>query len=233
MNSQAATEFEPSTEWVNEEDCDTLLIYLPGFVKEQLRVQLRSRTLIISGQRKVNDNSWTRFRKEFLVSEHCDVSKISAKFEGSILYVKQPKSTTRVAPKQEEQPPMNAPTPTPMPEKPMDEPKAHVEEANVKPDSKPTSVAQPDGDSGVGKDVKDGPEDDEEEKDGDSEGKDKELKEQKGVCENASKKTLGGGGLEMVMKLKPSRGDVSKVLVLVTGFVLGVYCAKLIQSWIA
>ncbi|KAJ0454271.1 hypothetical protein HanIR_Chr15g0738201 [Helianthus annuus] len=31
-------DFEPSMEWVPEDDSDTLLIYLPGFAKEQLRV---------------------------------------------------------------------------------------------------------------------------------------------------------------------------------------------------
>nr|XP_043622677.1 inactive protein RESTRICTED TEV MOVEMENT 2-like [Erigeron canadensis] len=87
-------DFEPSMEWVPEDDSDTLLVYLPSFAKEQLRVQMRARNLIISGERKLqqqNNNTWSRFRVEFPVSVNCDLNKISAKFEGNILFVRQPK----------------------------------------------------------------------------------------------------------------------------------------------
>ncbi|EYU46130.1 hypothetical protein ABFS82_04G070900 [Erythranthe guttata] len=84
--------FEPSFDWVREEECDTLLIYLPGFTKEQLRVQLtRTRILKISGARPLGDNKWSSFHKDFDVSENCDTNKITAKFEEGILYVRQPK----------------------------------------------------------------------------------------------------------------------------------------------
>ncbi|KAD7117978.1 hypothetical protein R6Q59_005004 [Mikania micrantha] len=88
-------DFEPSMEWVPEDDSDTLLVYLPGFAKEQLRVQLKARNLIISGERKLHQNTWSRFRVEFPVSVNCDLNKISAKFEGSILFVRQPKSVVQ------------------------------------------------------------------------------------------------------------------------------------------
>ncbi|KAL8197922.1 hypothetical protein R6Q57_030080 [Mikania cordata] len=88
-------DFEPSMEWVPEDDSDTLLVYLPGFAKEQLRVQLKARNLIISGERKLHQNTWSRFRVEFPVSVNCDLNKISAKFEGSILFVRQPKSAVQ------------------------------------------------------------------------------------------------------------------------------------------
>ncbi|XP_076959445.1 uncharacterized protein LOC143635509 [Bidens hawaiensis] len=87
-------DFEPSMEWVPEDDSDTLLVYLPGFAKEQLRVQLRSINLIISGERKLQQNTWSRFRVEFPVSANCDLNKISAKLEGHILFVRQPKLIT-------------------------------------------------------------------------------------------------------------------------------------------
>ncbi|KAM0001659.1 putative alpha crystallin/Hsp20 domain, HSP20-like chaperone [Helianthus debilis subsp. tardiflorus] len=207
MNPQGVTEFEPSIEWVNEDDCDTLLLYLPGFAKEQLKVQLRSRTLILSGQRKVNDNTWTRFRKEFPLAENCDISKISAKFEGNILNIRLPKTRTPVA-KLEEKTPTNAPTPTPDNVNPTDEPKMHQEQAKVKPDSKA-----------------EGSKNDVEEKDENYEGRVDEFKDSKGVRENVSKKTT--------MKPNLSRNDVMKVVALVFGFVVGLYCSKLIQSWIA
>ncbi|KAL8228252.1 hypothetical protein R6Q57_015836 [Mikania cordata] len=277
MNSQGATEFVPSFEWVNEDDCDTLLLYLPGFMKEQLRVQLRSRTLIISGQCKLQDNTLSVFRKEFPVAEHCVINKITAKFEGNILYVKQPKSNPPMAKqdekdpmksnspmtkqeekdpakssspvtKQEEKDPENAPTQ--VPKKPIDEQKGHHEK--TKRVSKPTSSTQQNGNSDVRNNVKDSPKKDLGEntsnepkvhqekaknnaKDGPEKNageKDGELKETKGVCENASKKKLAGG-LTLAMKMKPSRKTVVKVLVIVTGFVMVVYWTKMIQSWMA
>ncbi|KAK1424290.1 hypothetical protein QVD17_19616 [Tagetes erecta] len=255
MNPQGATEFEPSIEWVNEDDCDILLLYLPGFLKEHLRVQLRSRTLIISGQNRLKDNTWAVFRKEFPVADHFNLDKLSAKFEGSILYVKLPKLITQVA-KQDEKTPTNPPPAVPekpmnepklhqpenamnepklhqpenamnepkshQPENPMNEPKLHQEEAKVKPDSETTSATQPNGKHDVRKD-----DDSVNEKDA---GKDGELK---GVSENVpKKKDEGGSSSRVVMKLKPWRKDVIKVLVVVVGIVVGVYWTKLIKSWI-
>ncbi|KAL0370977.1 UNVERIFIED_CONTAM: hypothetical protein Sangu_0415800 [Sesamum angustifolium] len=84
----ATNSFEPTSDLIHEEECDTLLLYLPGFTKEQLRVQLtRSGILKISGIRPVGDNKWSSFEKDFPVSANCDTNKITAKFEGGILYL--------------------------------------------------------------------------------------------------------------------------------------------------
>ncbi|KAK1422568.1 hypothetical protein QVD17_17851 [Tagetes erecta] len=108
-------DFEPSMEWVPEDDSDTLLLFLPGFAKEQLRVQLRARNLMISGERNLRQNTWSRFRVEFPVSGNCDLNKISAKFEGNILFVRQPKLITP-APKPAQDP--NPYKPAAKPEEP-------------------------------------------------------------------------------------------------------------------
>lgn len=47
--------------------------------------------LKISEQRPIGPNKWQGFYKEFPIAEKCDKSKIRAKFEKGILYVKQPK----------------------------------------------------------------------------------------------------------------------------------------------
>ncbi|KAJ9563004.1 hypothetical protein OSB04_008164 [Centaurea solstitialis] len=217
-------ELEPSTEWVTEDECNTLLLYLPGFAKEQLRVQLRSRTLIITGERRLHENTWTRFRKEFLVSEHCDINKISAKFEGSILFVKQPRLITSVA-KHEKDPSKKASAPMPTRNPIDDEPKVHQEKTRVETDAKPTSMIQQNEKNGVSLNQKKV-----EEKDGNSTGKVKEKKEPKDVFENAlKKKTFNSGD----MKLKLSRNDLNKFFVLVVGFAIGVYCSDFFKSWIA
>ncbi|XP_073149561.1 uncharacterized protein [Henckelia pumila] len=84
--------FEPSSDVIQEQDCDTLLIYLPGFRREQLRVQLaKSGTVRVSGTRPIGDNKLSIFQKDYHVSPNCDTTNISAKFEGGILYIRQPK----------------------------------------------------------------------------------------------------------------------------------------------
>ncbi|XP_016485218.2 uncharacterized protein LOC107805658 [Nicotiana tabacum] len=110
-------DFVPTTELVQEQDSDTLLLNLTGFKKEQVRVQLtKSGILKISGQRPVGQNNWLRFQKDFPISENCDKNKISAKFENCILYVKQPKLITSAEKKDKE-----LPTPdTQQPKKPAD-----------------------------------------------------------------------------------------------------------------
>ncbi|RRT61583.1 hypothetical protein B296_00029862 [Ensete ventricosum] len=45
---------------------------------------------VISGQRPVADNRWTRFLKELQVPDYCNVSEIKAKFEDGLLYIIKP-----------------------------------------------------------------------------------------------------------------------------------------------
>ncbi|KAL8094371.1 uncharacterized protein LOC141693342 [Apium graveolens] len=87
-------DLELPSELSSDNNNDTILIYVPGFQKEQLRVQLsKSRELIVSGKRPVGDNTWQCFRKTIEVSPNCDVERITAKFklEDQILYIIQPK----------------------------------------------------------------------------------------------------------------------------------------------
>lgn len=91
--------FEPASDLIQEDDCNTLLLYLPGFTKDQLRVQLtRTRVMKISGARPLGKNV-SSFQKDFPVPENCDTSKITAKFEDGILYVRQPKTIQTQPPK--------------------------------------------------------------------------------------------------------------------------------------
>ncbi|KAI5592616.1 hypothetical protein BDE02_04G164600 [Populus trichocarpa] len=97
-------EFEPSIDWVRETGADTLRIYLPGFKKEQLKVQVTSsRVLRVSGERQLSGNRWSTFRKEIPISSNYDTNEIAARFEKGILYVKQPKIIVPDAPKPQEQ----------------------------------------------------------------------------------------------------------------------------------
>ncbi|KAL8171213.1 hypothetical protein V2J09_023017 [Rumex salicifolius] len=85
--------FEPKTDLVQEEAAITLLVYLPEFKVQQLRVQLSSsRVLRMSGERPLGvDDKWMRFVKEIRVPDECDVKGIKVKFDKGVLYVKQSK----------------------------------------------------------------------------------------------------------------------------------------------
>ncbi|KNA18911.1 hypothetical protein SOVF_066380 [Spinacia oleracea] len=92
-------DFDPVSDLLSEKECDTLLLYLPGFRKEQLKVQLTtSRILRISGERPTGDNKWKRFNKEVHVTSNVDMKEMTAKFEGGILYIRQPKLITPAEP---------------------------------------------------------------------------------------------------------------------------------------
>ncbi|KAM7522777.1 hypothetical protein LguiA_012679 [Lonicera macranthoides] len=124
ISQRVYKDFEPSWDWVPEEDCDTLLLYLPGFKKEQLRVQLsRTKNLIISGERQLEDNTWSRFRKQFAISNNCDLNGISARFDAGVLYVRQPKLIMPAEKQEEEEKPTITETPKP---RSMEELKEHA-----------------------------------------------------------------------------------------------------------
>ncbi|XP_021720615.1 pollen-specific leucine-rich repeat extensin-like protein 1 [Chenopodium quinoa] len=112
-------DYDPPFDMVPEEGCDTILIYLPGYKKEQLRVQLTtSRVLKISGERQIGDNRWRRFHKEFQVPTNCDTKEITAKFEGGILYIRQPKIITPAGAPEQVADKGKAAIEAPMPSKP-------------------------------------------------------------------------------------------------------------------
>ncbi|KAL6955604.1 hypothetical protein U1Q18_025316 [Sarracenia purpurea var. burkii] len=90
-------DFEPVIQMIFEEDCDTLLILLPGFTKEQLKLQLSTAKILrLTGQRRGEDNKWIRLHKEFPISTNCDTKGITAKLLDGILYIRQPKLITPV-----------------------------------------------------------------------------------------------------------------------------------------
>ncbi|PHU03518.1 hypothetical protein BC332_28769 [Capsicum chinense] len=141
--TQVYEDFVPTTELVQELDSDTLLLDLTGFKKEQVRVQLtKTGILKISGQRPVaGQNKWLRFQKDFPVSENCDKTKISAKFENGILYVKQPKLITSSEKKGEELPSSDAQQPKKPAEEPQPTPQKK-DEKQTKDEKTPTATEE-------------------------------------------------------------------------------------------
>ncbi|KAB5541745.1 hypothetical protein DKX38_014719 [Salix brachista] len=95
LNDRAYEDYNPTLEWVRDAGFDTLLVYIPGFKKQELKVQVTStRTLRIMGERSHGDNKRSRFHREIPIPLYYDADQISAKFEGGILQVKHPKKIT-------------------------------------------------------------------------------------------------------------------------------------------
>ncbi|KAF5751666.1 heat shock family protein [Tripterygium wilfordii] len=128
--------FEPSTEWEGEPTADVLNVFLPGFKREQLKVQVTSTNkLRISGERPIGINKWSRFEKELQIPSNCNTNETSAKFERGTLSIKFPKNIapaaetqkpTAEAPKSQDQLPKQdskpkPPTEAPIPQNPPQE----------------------------------------------------------------------------------------------------------------
>ncbi|XP_051182961.1 uncharacterized protein [Lolium perenne] len=86
-------DFVPSHNLVEESTKQTLVLNLPGFQKEHLRVQIDNYgRLRISGERPLEGGQWSRFRKDFQVPDGCDAGGIRARFEkDSVLHITMPR----------------------------------------------------------------------------------------------------------------------------------------------
>ncbi|KAH7692480.1 Small heat shock protein HSP20 protein [Dioscorea alata] len=104
--------FEPKHQWIEESNTSNLIVHLPGFKKEQIKVQVDTfGTLRVSAERPVEGTRWRRYRKDFRIPETTNVHEIKAKFENEALYVSVPKPITQTeVTEQHEQP---KPTPEP------------------------------------------------------------------------------------------------------------------------
>ncbi|CAJ1975474.1 unnamed protein product [Sphenostylis stenocarpa] len=123
-------DFDPYFKWSEEEGNATLVVMLPGFKKEQLRVQVTSTLMLrINGEREINENKRRRFAKEFSIPSYCDSNDVSAKLEGGVLSIKFPKLIT---------PATAQPQPAPMPQKEKEQPQQDHAESLQK-DKEPTS----------------------------------------------------------------------------------------------
>ncbi|XP_057472753.1 protein RESTRICTED TEV MOVEMENT 2-like [Actinidia eriantha] len=121
-------DFRPTSEWKHEEQSDLLLVHLPGFVKEQLKVSIEgAHTLRIHGERVVGGNTWSRFEEEFRIAEDCNIRGIRAKFEVPTLTLTLPKKSS---PKEAAKTTHEAPRPQDTADKPR--PGRAQEDANPK-----------------------------------------------------------------------------------------------------
>ncbi|KAK9058746.1 hypothetical protein SSX86_023588 [Deinandra increscens subsp. villosa] len=85
-------DIEPLCTWQREDGQDVLVILLPEFKKEQLRIQISNTGLLkITGERVVDGKRRSRFLKEVKVTKDYDSNNIHAKFSQGCLRVTFPK----------------------------------------------------------------------------------------------------------------------------------------------
>ncbi|KAK7822749.1 inactive protein RESTRICTED TEV MOVEMENT 2 [Quercus suber] len=85
-------EFVPYSGWTEDVNGRYLLIDLPDFKKEEVKLSIDgSGNMTATGQRQVNEDKMVHFDQSFKLPENSDVDKISGRFDGEILYVTVPK----------------------------------------------------------------------------------------------------------------------------------------------
>ncbi|KAL3829855.1 hypothetical protein ACJIZ3_018657 [Penstemon smallii] len=91
-------DFKPISEWQQDDDSHILIIYLPGFMKEQIKVSTEGHNIVrVRGERLVAGNKWSRFVEDFQVPENCEMTSIRAKFQGGTLNITVPKKPHKEA----------------------------------------------------------------------------------------------------------------------------------------
>ncbi|XP_059311107.1 inactive protein RESTRICTED TEV MOVEMENT 2-like [Lycium ferocissimum] len=84
-------DFRPVYERHQEQEAEKLLIYLPGFMKENIRVSTEGKNAMrVRGERFVGGNKWHRFREDYQAPYDCNMRGIHAKFENGVLIITMP-----------------------------------------------------------------------------------------------------------------------------------------------
>ncbi|XP_058204290.1 inactive protein RESTRICTED TEV MOVEMENT 2-like [Rhododendron vialii] len=88
--------FEPFCGWQREEGKETLVVHVPEFKRNQIKVHLINRgTLRISGERPIDGMKRSRFAKYIKVPKDCNPNEITAKFTNAgLLHIIMPKKTS-------------------------------------------------------------------------------------------------------------------------------------------
>ncbi|KAL4560627.1 hypothetical protein LXL04_032780 [Taraxacum kok-saghyz] len=100
-------EFEPMCTWQREDDQDVLVLHLPEFKKDQLRIQISNTGILkITGENVIDGKRRNRFLKEIKVTKDYDSNNIHAKFSQGRLRVTMPKKVQTPPPIESPSPPV-------------------------------------------------------------------------------------------------------------------------------
>ncbi|XP_019451167.1 PREDICTED: protein RESTRICTED TEV MOVEMENT 2-like isoform X2 [Lupinus angustifolius] len=96
---------QPKTEMKQSPEAYLLHIYLPGYIKERIKIThlSSSHSVKISGERPILGNRWSKFDQTYPLPKDCEAEKLQGKFEFGTLILTMPKKKTisQVSPKQE------------------------------------------------------------------------------------------------------------------------------------
>ncbi|GAU32819.1 hypothetical protein TSUD_208870, partial [Trifolium subterraneum] len=85
-------EIVPNSGWTEDSTGHYLLVDLPEFVKEDVKLQVDSSgRIVVKGERQASEQKRVNFHLSFPAPEDAEVDKIAGKFDGGILYVTLPK----------------------------------------------------------------------------------------------------------------------------------------------
>ncbi|KAI9115274.1 hypothetical protein K1719_013593 [Acacia pycnantha] len=87
-------DFKPKSDITENPEAHVLLIHLPGFTKERVRVQYDygSQLVRVSGERPIDGgNRRSRFREAYPVPQNCTINQIQSNFRQGILTIIMPK----------------------------------------------------------------------------------------------------------------------------------------------
>ncbi|KAG8049330.1 hypothetical protein GUJ93_ZPchr0009g1726 [Zizania palustris] len=91
LRSRVYEELDPAVEWKQVgDDQDVVEISLPGFRKEQVRVQVDNHGVLrATGERPpaTRGGKWVRFKKDLRIPDNCDADAVRARFEDQKLTI--------------------------------------------------------------------------------------------------------------------------------------------------
>ncbi|XP_027368828.1 22.0 kDa heat shock protein-like [Abrus precatorius] len=92
VQTPVVEEIVPNSGWTEDSAGHYLLVDLPDFRKEEVKLQVDSYgRILVRGERQENERKRVHFRLTFPVPVDSDVDKIAGRFDGGILYVTVPK----------------------------------------------------------------------------------------------------------------------------------------------
>ncbi|GAV63485.1 HSP20 domain-containing protein [Cephalotus follicularis] len=133
--------FQPLSEWKEEEGANVLLVHIPGFEKDQIKVTYvhAMRIIRILGEQPVGNVKFSQFNQAFAVPKNCNVREIRGTFQGGILTITMPKETIPQVNNKEAKTTQEAPIPPP---KGTSEPKPSKDQKETTPQASSTSDMQ-------------------------------------------------------------------------------------------
>ncbi|KAJ4972594.1 hypothetical protein NE237_005768 [Protea cynaroides] len=88
----AYEDFQPVADWTNDSNSHVLLVDLPGFKKEEVKLEVVNNGIVtVRGERQLSENKYKRFKQDYSLPIDSDIEKISGKFDGGLLFVIIPK----------------------------------------------------------------------------------------------------------------------------------------------